>query len=123
MNYISNNYKSQIGYIDNNLYKKYDIIFKNTNNITKHINNYSNDVTNNYKVHEVPNVKKTYYNFTNDAVINKHNTINTDDTYSITKITTYLILLIRITILKRTSIHVLSPITLQDIAITLMNIM
>ena len=31
------------------------------------------------------NVKKTYYNCTNDVVINKHNTINTNDTYNISK--------------------------------------
>ena len=78
-NYISNNYKSQIDYIENNIYKKQDNrTFNNTNNIYiyKHINNYSNDVTNNYKINKVSNVKKTYYNFTNDAVINKHSTIN-----------------------------------------------
>ena len=84
--YITNNHKSQIGYIENNLYKKYDNrIFNNTNNIHKHINLHSNDVTNNYKINKVSNVKKTYYNFTNDVLINKHNTINTDDTYNITK--------------------------------------
>ena len=67
-------------------YKKQgNIIFNNTNNLTKHINNYGNDVTNNYKVHKVSHVKKTYYNFTNDVVINKHNTINTYDAYNITK--------------------------------------
>ena len=49
------------------------------------MNNYSNDVTNNYKINKVSNVKKTYYNFTNNVVINKHNTINTDDTYNIAK--------------------------------------
>ena len=123
MNYISNNYKSQIGYIDNNLYKKYDIIFKNTNNITKHINNYSNDVTNNYKVHEVPNVKKTYYNFTNDAVINKHNTINTDDTYNITKNNNLFNITDNNYYTKKTPIQVISPTILQDITITIMNIM
>ena len=31
------------------------------------------------------NVKKTYYDFTNDVVINKHNTINANDTYNATK--------------------------------------
>ena len=29
------------------------------------------------------NVKKTYFNCTNDVVIKKHNTINTNDTYNI----------------------------------------
>jgi hypothetical protein len=85
-NYISNNYKSQIDYIENNLYKKQDNrTFNNTNHIYKHINNYSNDVSNNYKINKVSNVKKTYYNFTNDVVINKHSTINSNDTYNITK--------------------------------------
>ena len=31
------------------------------------------------------NVKKTYYNYHNDVFINKHNTINTNGTYNITK--------------------------------------
>ena len=84
--YITNNHKSHIDYIENNLYKKSDKrVFNNTNNIHKHINNYNNDITNNYKINKVSNVKKTYYNFTNDVLINKHNTINTDDTYNITK--------------------------------------
>ena len=84
--YISNNYKSQIDYIGNNLYKNRDnIIFNNTNNITKHINNYSNEVTNNYKINKIQNLNKTYYNSQHDAFINKHNTINANDTYNITK--------------------------------------
>ena len=37
------------------------------------------------KINKTHNVKKTYYNFTNDAVINKHNTINTNDTYNVSK--------------------------------------
>ena len=40
---------------------------------------------NNYKIHKTHNVKKTYYNSDNDVFINKHNTINTNDTYNITK--------------------------------------
>ena len=55
-----------------------------TNNIHKHINQYSTDVFNNYKI-KTHNVKKTYYTVTNDVVINKHITINTNDTYSISK--------------------------------------
>ena len=83
---MSNNYKSQIAYVENNLYKKQDNrTFNNTNNIYKHINQYSTDINNNYKINKVSNVKKTYYNFTNDVLINKHNTINTDDTYNIIK--------------------------------------
>ena len=31
------------------------------------------------------NVKKAYYNLNNDIVINKHDAINTNDTYNITK--------------------------------------
>ena len=59
-NYISNNYKSQIAYIENNLYKKQDNrTFNNTNNIYKHINQYSTDINNNYKINKVSNVKKT----------------------------------------------------------------
>ena len=84
--YITNNYKSQIAYVENNLYKKQDNrIFNNTNNNHKHINQYSTDVFNNYKIHKTHNVKKTYYNSQHDVFINKHNTINTNDTYNIPK--------------------------------------
>ena len=49
--YVSNNYKSQIGYVENDLYKKQgNRTFNNTNNIYKHINQYSTDVFNNYKI-------------------------------------------------------------------------
>ena len=59
-NYISNNYKSQIDYIVNNLYKKQDNRrFNNTNNIYKGINQYSTDINNNYKINKVSNVKKS----------------------------------------------------------------
>ena len=88
--YISNNYKTQIDYIGNNLYKKQDNrIFNNTNDITKHINNYSNGATNNCKINKVQNLKKTYYNSQHGVFINKHNTINTNDTYNITKDNSY----------------------------------
>ena len=84
-NYISNNYKSQIAYIENNLYKKQDNrTFNNTNNIYKHINNYSNDVTNNYKINKIQNLKKTYYNFTDDITFNKTNNSYSNDTNYIT---------------------------------------
>ena len=84
--YISNNYKSQIAYVENNLYKRYDNrISNNTNNIYKHLNQYSTGAFNDYKINKTHNVKKTYYNVTNDVVINKHNTTNTNDTYNITK--------------------------------------
>ena len=52
----------------------------------KHINQYSTDSLNNYKINILHNVKKTYYNCSNDVVINKHNTINTNYTYNVTKI-------------------------------------
>ena len=36
-------------------------------------------------MNETHNVKKSYFHFTNDVVINKHNTININDTYNIAK--------------------------------------
>ena len=84
--YISNNYKSQIAYVENNRHKRYDNrVYNNTNNIYKHVNQYSTDVLNNCKINKTHNVKKTYVKFTNDVVINKHNTININDTYHVTK--------------------------------------
>ena len=56
-----------------------------THNTYKHINQYSADVFNNHKVNKTHNVKKTYYNYNNVVFINEHNTINTNDTYNITK--------------------------------------
>ena len=52
----------------------------------KHINQYPTDVliTTRYIKH---NVNKTCYNCTNDAAINKHNTINTNGTYNVSKTT------------------------------------
>ena len=66
--YVSNNYKSHIGYVENNIYiyiyKKQDNrTFNNTNTIYKHINQYSTDVFNNYKINKTRNVKKTHYNY------------------------------------------------------------
>ena len=58
--YITNAFRCNNGYIENDVYKKYDNrIFNNTNIITKHMNNHSNDVTNNYKINKLNNVKKT----------------------------------------------------------------
>ena len=72
--------------LENDLYKRPDNrTFDNTNNMYKHINQYSTDVFNNYKMNKTHNVKKTNYNLTNDVSSNKHNTINTNDTYSISK--------------------------------------
>ena len=80
--YVSNNYKSQIAYVENNLYKRSDN--RTPNNIYKHINQYPTDVFNSYKINKTHNVKKTYYNSNNGVFINKHNTINAYDTYNIT---------------------------------------
>ena len=68
--YIANNYKSHIGYDENNLYKKQDNrTFNNTDNRHKHINQYSTDVFNNYKINKTHNVKKTYYNSNNGVLL------------------------------------------------------
>ena len=84
--YISNNYKSQIAYVENNLYKKQDSrTFNNTNNIYKHINQYSTDVFNNYKINKTHNVKKTYYNFNGDITLNKTSNNYSNGTYSLIK--------------------------------------
>ena len=39
----------------------------------------------NYQINKTPNVKKTCYNCTNDVAINKHNTIDTNGTYNVSK--------------------------------------
>ena len=47
-------------YVDNNMHKKQrSIIFNNTNNTYKRINNYSNDIINNSKINQINNLKKT----------------------------------------------------------------
>ena len=51
----------------------------------KHIYQYSTVVFKNYKINKTHNANKTYCNSNNDVFINKHNTINTNDTYNITK--------------------------------------
>ena len=52
---------NHIGYVENNLYKKQDSrTFNDTDNIHKHINQYSTDVFNNYKINKTHSVKKTY---------------------------------------------------------------
>ena len=57
--YITNVFRSNNDYIGNNVYKEFDNrTFNNTSNITKHISNHSNDVTNGYKINEIKNVKK-----------------------------------------------------------------
>ena len=68
------------------IYTKYDnIIFNSTNNIYKHINNYNNDLTNSYKIVNINNVKKTYYNFNDGSTINKTSNNYYNDTYNMTK--------------------------------------
>ena len=65
-------FRSNNGYIENNVYKKYDNrIFNHTSNITKHINNHSNDVTDSCKINKINNVKKTYHNSNDDIPLNK----------------------------------------------------
>ena len=50
---VGNYYNPQIAYVENNLYKRYDNrTFSNTTNIHKHINQYSTDVFNNYKINK-----------------------------------------------------------------------
>ena len=52
--YTTNAFRSNDNYTGNKLYKKYDsIALNNTENTTKHINNYSNDVTNSYKINRI----------------------------------------------------------------------
>ena len=85
--YIANTHASHVGYVENKLYKQRDSsTFNNTGSIYKHINQYSTDVFNNYKINNTQNVKKTYYNPNNDVFINRHSTINTNDTYNTTQI-------------------------------------
>ena len=70
--HVSNNYKPQIVYVENNMYKRSDNrTFNNTSNIHKHMNTYSTDVFNNYKINKTHNAKKTYYNFNGDITLKK----------------------------------------------------
>ena len=67
--------------VENNLCKRYDnTSLNNTNNVSKHINQYITDVVNNYKSQQSFKSKRTtYYILIDDAVINKHNTVYTND--------------------------------------------
>ena len=57
--YFSNNYKSQVAYVENNSYKRSDnISYNNTDNISKHINQYTTDVVNRFKISEVSSIKR-----------------------------------------------------------------
>ena len=85
-NYLTNVFRNNNNYTENNLYKKYDNrTFNTAEDITKHINNYSNDITNNYKINKINNVKKTYYNFNDEIILNKPSNNYYNDTYNITK--------------------------------------
>ena len=66
--------------------KRNKIIEHSITQITyNHINNYSNDVTNNYKINKVHNLKKTYYNLNDDITPNKTSNSYSNDTYNVTK--------------------------------------
>ena len=85
-NCITNAFRSNNGYIGNSLYKKYNnITFNTTENISKHINKYSTDITNNYKIYGLNNVKITCYNFDDDIALNKTLNAYTNDTFNITE--------------------------------------
>ena len=73
----------KIIYIYIYIYKKQDSrTFNKTIHIYKHINQYSTDVFNSYKINKTHIVKKTYHNSNTDGFINQHKTINTNDTYT-----------------------------------------
>ena len=58
-NYLTNVFRSNNNYTENNTHTKYDNITLNiTNIITKHINNYNNGISNNYKISEIRKCKK-----------------------------------------------------------------
>ena len=83
--------RSNNDYVENNAYKKYDNrTFNNTNEITKHSSNHSNDVANNCKINKISNVKQTYYNFNDDITLNKTSNTYSHDTYNIVKLTIHL---------------------------------
>ena len=68
------------------MYTKYDnIIFNNTSNITKHINNYCNDVTHNYNRNTMQNQRNTHCNFDDDITLNETRNNYPNDTYNIIK--------------------------------------
>ena len=57
--YNITNYRSQIAYVENNLYKKSDNrTFNNTNNIYKNINQNNTEIVNNYKINKRLHLKK-----------------------------------------------------------------
>ena len=85
-NYFSNHYKPQVAFVENNLHKRSDNrAFNGTNNISKTISQYTTDVGNSYEINKVSNLKKEYCIFIDDVASNKHNTIYTNDTITVTK--------------------------------------
>ena len=87
--YITNVFRSNSDYVEHNVYKKYDIrTFKNTSNISKHFNNYSNAVTNSYKMNK-NNVKKACYILNDDITLNKTSNTYSNDTIIKTSSTFY----------------------------------
>ena len=69
------------------MYKRYgNRTVNNTHNISKTINQYTADVVNTYKINKVSNLKQAYYNLIDGVVINKHNTIYTNDNINVTTI-------------------------------------
>ena len=57
-----------------------------THNTSKPTNQYTTDAFNNYKTNKVSNLKKSYYNFIDDVVINKHNTMHSNENTNVTEI-------------------------------------
>ena len=79
--YVGSNYKSQIAYVEHNLYKRFgNIMFNSTNNMYKYINQYSTDVTDNYNSSKINNANKTYYNFNDNITLNKASNTYSNDT-------------------------------------------
>ena len=71
----------------NSLYKRSDdIAFKNTSITSNSINQYTTDVADYYKTNKVSNLKKSYCNFIDDVVINKHDTIHINGNTNVSKI-------------------------------------
>ena len=82
--YITHVFRSNSDYLEHNVCKGYgNIIVNNTDNITKHINNQDNDVTNNYQINKISNVRKTSYNFNDDVTLNKTSNKCSNDTYNL----------------------------------------
>ena len=85
-NYTGNDYKPQVAYDENTLYKRSDnITFNNTRNISKNINQHTADAANNYENQQSFKSKKTYPNCMKDVAANKCNTTYTNDNTNVTR--------------------------------------